>query len=47
MSQIYCVKCKQKTDTIDEQKTQTKNGRNAITGTCVKCGTKKYMFIKK
>ena len=47
MTDIYCVKCKQKTPTIDEQMVKTKNNRNAVTGTCEKCGRKKYMFIKK
>lgn len=43
---IYCVKCKKKTPTINEKKIVTKNGRNAITGTCKVCNTKKYQFIK-
>ena len=47
MSYIYCVKCKRKTPTLDEQVVNTKNNRNAITGKCQKCGRTKYMFIKK
>ena len=43
---IYCVKCKQKTDTSNIEKTITKNNRIAIRGDCVKCNTKKYMFVK-
>ena len=47
MSDIYCVKCKQKTPTSDEQIVKTKNNRIAITGKCQKYGRAKYMFIKK
>ena len=47
MSVIYCVKCKKKTATINEQMVQTKNDRNALTGNCSICNSKKYMFIKK
>ena len=44
--EIYCVKCKQKTDTENIGKTTTKNNRLAIRGNCEKCNTEKYMFIK-
>ena len=47
MTDIYCVNCKEKTPTIDEQMVKTKNNRNANTGTCQKYGRKKYMFIMK
>ena len=47
MSDIYCVKCKTKTPTVDEKIVTTKNNRNAITGQCQNCGRTKYMFIKK
>ena len=44
--QIYCVKCKQKTPTLNEQSIITKNKRYAIVGNCSVCNSKKYMFIK-
>ena len=44
--EIYCVKCKQKTDTDKIEKTTTKNNRMAIRGNCKICNTQKYMFIK-
>ena len=47
MSDIYCVKCKQKTPTVNEQMTNTKNNKHAITGNCSICSSKQYMFIKK
>ena len=47
MSDIYCVKCKRKTPTVNEQIVITKNNRYATTGQCQNCGRTKYMFIKK
>ena len=44
--ELYCVKCKNKTDTNNPVKIQTKNNRMAIRGNCVKCNTQKYMFVK-
>ena len=44
--EIYCVKCKQKTDTNNPEKIQTKNNRLAIRGNCKICNTQKYMFVK-
>ena len=44
--EIYCVKCKQKTDTDNIQKITTKNNRPAITGSCTICGSQKYRFVK-
>ena len=44
--ELYCVKCKQKTDTNKLEKTKTKNNRDAIHGYCEKCNTHKYMFVK-
>ena len=40
--QIYCVKCKAKTDSRDVQSVTMKNGRPAAQGFCVDCGTKKF-----
>jgi NAD-dependent SIR2 family protein deacetylase len=44
--EIYCVKCKKKTDTLDLTQTRTKNNRNMLEGKCVKCGTIKNKFIR-
>ena len=44
--EIYCVKCKQKTDTNNPEKIQTKNNSLAIRGNCKICNTQKYMFVK-
>lgn len=43
---IYCVKCKDKTDTKNYHKV-LKNNRNMGKGICVKCGTKKNVFLGK
>lgn len=40
--QIYCVKCKDKTESKDITGVTMKNGRPATTGICVVCGTKKF-----
>ena len=43
---MYCVKCKKRTDTTNEQITTTKNNRHMKRGICVICGTTKTQFIK-
>ena len=40
--QIYCFKCRSKTDTLEAQEVVLKNGRPAVTGQCAVCGTKKF-----
>ena len=40
--QIYCLKCKGRTDSLETQEVVLKNGRPAVTGRCVTCGTKKF-----
>ena len=40
--QIYCFKCRSKTDTLEAQAVVLKNGRPAVTGQCTVCGTKKF-----
>ena len=40
--QIYCFKCRKKTDTLEAQEVVLKNGRPAVTGKCAVCGTKKF-----
>lgn len=44
MTQIYCLKCKSKTDTVNPTVVES-NGRKRMTGTC-SCGCKKSMFMK-
>jgi len=43
---MHCLKCKQKTDTIDPKEVATKNNRRMMRGNCVKCGSKKCQFIR-
>ena len=38
--QIYCFKCRSKTDTLEAREVVLKNGRPAVTGQCTVCGTK-------
>ena len=40
--EIYCVKCKAKTDSKDIEAVTMKNGRAPARATCVDCGTKKF-----
>ena len=42
---IYCLKCKQKTETIVYLEMKSSNGRNMIQGFCSICGTKKSVFV--
>lgn len=44
MVKIYCVKCKQKTDTVSEAQDMTNSGRYRIVGDCNICGTHKGTF---
>ena len=44
---LYCVKCRTRTGTIDQTTTTTKLGRPSLTGECATCGTKKFRFFKK
>lgn len=44
MVKIYCVKCKQKTDTVSELQDMTNSGRYRILGGCSICGTHKSAF---
>ncbi len=41
----YCVKCKQKRVMQNAHKIVTKNGRNALEGTCPICNTKLFRFV--
>ena len=44
---LYCVKCRARTDTVDQTTITTCNNRPAATGRCARCGTKKFRFVKK
>ena len=44
--EIYCVKCKAKTESQDEQAVTMKNGRAATKAVCVDCGCGKYRIGK-
>ena len=43
---LYCVKCRKLTPTIDPIETIAKNNKIAISGKCEICGIKKYKFGK-
>lgn len=43
---MYCVKCKQKTETNNVQEVTSKNNRKMLRGICAICGTTKTQFIK-
>lgn len=43
---IYCVKCKSKTQTNNISNQISKNGKNMVTGNCSVCGSKKTVFVK-
>jgi hypothetical protein len=38
----YCFKCKIKKEMANPTETRTKNGKIAVTGSCVTCGTKMF-----
>jgi DNA-directed RNA polymerase subunit RPC12/RpoP len=44
--QGYCMKCKKKVDIKNAAKRTLKNGRKAMSGTCPKCSTKVFRFLK-
>ena len=44
---IYCVKCRSRTETRDIQNVVSKNNRPMLRGVCVVCGTTKTQFVKK
>lgn len=43
---MHCLKCKQKTDSINITEVISKNNRRMLKGTCSYCGSKKSSFIK-
>ena|ERR1700733_4589518 len=42
----YCVKCKRKTQSKDNQNVVSKNGKPMQRGICVECGSVKTQFVK-
>ena len=45
MTEIYCMRCRSKTQTHNEQ-TKRVNNRNQLTGICSVCKAKKSVFTK-
>ena len=43
---MYCVKCKRKTETSNEQLVTTSNDRSMKKGKCAVCRTTKTQFVK-
>lgn len=43
----YCVKCRAKRDMKDAKEVSMKKDRRALTGLCVKCGTKMFRILGK
>lgn len=43
---IYCLKCKQETETNNLEETVTKNNKPIMKGICTECGSKKNRFLK-
>lgn len=46
MDYIYCMKCKDKTDSVNMTEAMSKNNRRMIKAQCADCGTRKCKFIK-
>jgi len=42
---MYCVKCRAKTETRDVQNVTSKNGRPMLRGSCAACGKSKTCFV--
>jgi len=42
---IYCLKCRKKTGTVDPEAALSKNERYCIKGTCGECGKRKVQFV--
>lgn len=41
---VYCLKCKDYTDTLNKVAGKASNGRNVIKGICVICNQRKQQF---
>lgn len=42
----YCMKCKVQQEMKDPKPVKMKNGKDAVTGSCPKCGTKMFKIGK-
>ena len=47
MTAIYCVKCRESTDTKSEKKETTESECHRLIGICANCRTKKGIFVNK
>lgn len=45
--QGYCMKCRQIRETKDTENVVMKNGRKALKGKCIDCGTKIFKILSK
>ena len=45
MADVYCVKCKKKTEQKDSQQVTMRNGKPAMKGTCSVCGTTTNLIL--
>lgn len=45
--QAYCVKCRAKRGMKNGNEVAMKDGRTALAGTCIKCGTKMVKILAK
>ncbi len=43
----YCLKCRTKTENVNETTEKTKNNRIILKSICAICGRRKNMFLKK
>ncbi len=43
----YCVKCRAKREMKSAKEVAMKGGRRAMSGVCVKCGTKMFKILGK
>ena len=43
---IYCLKCKNDTESVNSTMLKTKNGRTMLSSKCAVCGSKKSRFMK-
>jgi len=43
---IYCLKCRERTDENEVEEGMDKKGKKFKSGRCVRCNTKKSVFVK-
>jgi hypothetical protein len=43
--EAYCFRCKAKKQIKDPTETRMKNGKMAVSGTCITCGTKMFKIL--